>query len=170
MFMKSRCTFRMSNLQNQKRYIRTTFTHLTQINNGQGQLSRTGKDTGQGVSARQPEALTKMTKELDTLQRICKPGLIFSSSGVFSFVVSVKAESVRIIIKKEPPASSQTAGKPQACGFLEERASPLCSGDRPDTRAFLQGAEPSGSRRAHAGSRGRPTSTGFTVSKSRQLS
>lgn len=61
------------------------------MHNGQGQLSGTNKDTGQGISARQPEAPMKI-KELETLQRICKPRLIFLRFFVSTFFISLKVK------------------------------------------------------------------------------
>lgn len=85
------------------------------MNNGQGQLSGTSKDPGQGVSARQPEAPTKTIKELETSQRICKPGLIFLSPGIYAFFITLKVASVRITVRERgPPAPSKLGGKPWA--------------------------------------------------------
>ena len=67
--VKIRHMFRTNKLQSQKPYMRTRQdnTHtLTQINNAQGQLSGTSKDTGHSISARQPGALTRS-------QRPCRP-------------------------------------------------------------------------------------------------
>jgi hypothetical protein len=68
--MKIRYMFRMNNLQIWKPYIghkENTLIHLTQINSDQVQLPGTSKDTGQGISARQPMVPTKMLKALTTL-------------------------------------------------------------------------------------------------------
>lgn len=92
-----------------------------------------------------------MTEELDTLRGTCQPGLVFWGSGVFSFVESVEAESVRVSIKKRVSHQLRHRRRgnhrPVASSKSER---PFCAAGTGRTRGLFFGGpeEPSGGRRA----------------------
>lgn len=130
---------------------------------------RNRQDEGQGVSARQPEALTG-TEELETLQRTRKPGLSLPGFWCFCIFQSLKVKLIRIMIKKEPRALPQLTGKPGAYGLpLSERPRLWTVGAKAGREAFPSGSgwkEPPAASPARA--RGGPTRTGPEVSEPRQ--